>query len=170
MGHVLRIEKWAENLDEITLSRWLRAEGDELAVGDPLCELISEKATFDYEMEFAATLLKKLAAEHSVLPIGYAIAFVGEPGEPLPEGIEAENQRLLEAHQAAVAAELDLDFDLPTARPAAPVGTVRATPAARRVAREAGVKLEEVAAWLGRDKTVEETDVKGYLESQGASS
>lgn len=163
MGRVLRLEKWAENLDEITLSRWLREEGDELEEGDPLCELISEKATFDYEMEFATTLLKQLAAEHSVLPIGYAIAFVGEPGEALPEGLEAENLRLLEAHQAAVAAELDLDFELPTARPAAPAGMVRATPAARRVAREAGVKLEDVAVWLGSDKTVEEGDVKGYL-------
>lgn len=164
MGRVLRLEKWAENLDEITLSRWLREEGDELEEGDPLCELISEKATFDYEMEFATTLLKQLAAEHSVLPIGYAIAFVGEPGEALPEGLEAENLRLLEAHQAAVAAELDLDFELPTARPAAPAGMVRATPAARRVAREAGVKLEDVAVWLGSDKTVEEGDVKGYLD------
>jgi pyruvate/2-oxoglutarate dehydrogenase complex dihydrolipoamide acyltransferase (E2) component len=166
MGHVLRIEKWAENLDEITLSRWLREPGDTLEEGDPLCELISEKATFDYEMEFPATLLRQYAAEHSVLPIGYALAFVGNPGEEPPAGIEAENERLLAAHQAALAEDLDLDLDLPVARPAAPTGTVRATPAARRVAREAAVKLEDVAAWLGQDKTIEEGDVKGYLEAR----
>jgi pyruvate dehydrogenase E2 component (dihydrolipoamide acetyltransferase) len=164
MGHILRVEKWAENLDEVTLNRWLVDEGARLDVGDSLCEIITDKATFEYEMEVAGTLRRRYAPEKSVIPVGYAIAFVGEAQEPLTEGVEAENQQLLAAHQAAARADLDLKAKLAqTLR-----GTkVRATPAARRVAREAGVTLDDVAQWLGEDRPVDDGDVRRYLSEKG---
>jgi len=162
MGHLLRIEKWAENLDEVTLNRWLKHEGEGLAVGDSLCEMITDKATFEYEMEVAGTLRRAYATDKSVLPIGYAIAFVGEPEEELPEGVEADNARLLAEHQAAARTDLDLKAKLAqTLR-----GRVRATPAARRVAREGGVALEDVAAWLGEDRPVDDADVRRFLQER----
>jgi len=164
MGHLLRIEKWAENLDEATLSRWLKGEGDCLEVGDSLCEIITDKATFEYEMEFAGTLRRLYAAEKSVVPVGYVIAFVGEPDEPLPEGVEEHNRRLLAQHQVSTRAELDLAVDLVRRNLAGK--RVRATPAARRVARENGVDLGAVAVWLGRDKVVEEGDIQQYLRER----
>ncbi|MCE5239289.1 hypothetical protein LLH23_12460 [bacterium] len=163
MGHLLRIEKWAENLDEVTLNRWLKHEGDALAVGDSLCEIITDKATFEYEMEVAGTLRRAYATDKSVIPIGYAIAFVGEPGEALPEDVEAENARLLAEHQAAARTDLDLKAKLAQALAGR---RVRATPAARRVAREAGVGLEEVAEWLGEDRPVDDADVRRYLQER----
>jgi pyruvate dehydrogenase E2 component (dihydrolipoamide acetyltransferase) len=163
MGHLLRVEKWAENLDEVTLNRWLKAEGDTLAVGDSLCEIITDKATFEYEMEVAGTLRARYATDKSVIPVGYAIAFVGEAEEALPEGVEEENRRLLTEHQAAAQVDVDLK-----ARLAAKLGgaRVRATPAARRVAREQSVALEDVAAWLGEDRPVDDADVRRYMQER----
>jgi pyruvate/2-oxoglutarate dehydrogenase complex dihydrolipoamide acyltransferase (E2) component len=43
---------------------------------------------------------------------------------------------------------------------------VRATPAARRVAREGGVALEDVAQWLGEERPVGDDDVRRYLEER----
>ncbi len=164
MGHLLRIEKWAENIEEITLNQWLKAEGDYLEVGDSLCEIITDKATFEYEMEFAGTLLKIYAPEKSVVPVGYVIAFVGEPGESPPVGVEEENRRLLAAQRAAASPEVDLDIRV--SMPVREGKRVRATPAARRVAREQGVRLEDVAEWLGEDRPVNDKDVTQYISHQ----
>ena len=162
MGHLLKVEKWAENLDEVTLNRWLKQEGDMLEVGESLCEIITDKATFEYEMECRGTLLRIYAPERSVIPVGYALAFVAEVGEALPEGVEEANALLLAARQMASRADDDLKAQL-----AAKLGKrVRATPAARRVAREAGVALEAVAAWLGETQQVDEADVRKYLEQK----
>lgn len=160
MGHLLRVEKWAENLDEVTLNRWLRAEGERLEVGDSLCEIITDKATFEYEMEVAGTLRRQYVTDKSVIPVGYALAFVGEEGEPLPEGVEAANQQLLARHQAATAVDAELKAKLAQALGGR---RVRATPAARRVAREQGVALEDVAQWLGEDRPVTDDDVRGFV-------
>lgn len=163
MGHLLRIEKWAENLDEVTLNRWLKREGDPLAVGDSLCEMITDKATFEYEMEVAGTLRRAYATDKSVLPIGYAIAFVSDSDEAPPDGVEEDNARLLAEHQAAARTDLDLKAKL-----AAKLGSrVRATPAARRVAREGGVAVEDVGAWLGEDRPVEDSDVRRFVQERG---
>lgn len=164
MGHLLRIEKWAENLDEVTLNEWLKAEGAVLQTGDSLCEIITDKATFEYEMEFPGTLRRLYATEKSVIPVGYVMAFVGEADEPLPEGVEEANQRLLAAHQSAAKLDLDLKQDLALKLQSK---RVRATPAARRVAREGGVELEAVGQWLGENRPVEEADVRGYLQAKG---
>lgn len=162
MGHLLKVEKWAENLDEVTLNRWLKQEGDMLEVGESLCEIITDKATFEYEMECRGTLLRIYAPERSVIPVGYALAFVAEVGEALPEGVEEANALLLAARQMASRADDDLKAQL-----AAKLGKrVRATPAARRVAREAGVALEAVAAWLGEAQQVDEADVRKYLKQK----
>lgn len=166
MGHLITIEKWSENLEEVTLSRWLIAPGDPFAPGDLLCEIITDKVTFEYQLETGGLLLRQLCAEQSVLPVGYVIAFIGEPGEALPEGTEARNAELLAEHSRRHAAALDLDFGLgapepPAAAPAA--GPVRATPAARRAAREHGVSVEEVAAWRAGAGPVTEEDVHAFV-------
>lgn len=165
MGYLLRIEKWAENLDEVTLNCWLKQEGEALSLGDSLCELITDKATFEYEMEFTGTLRRRYATEKSVLPIGYVIAFVGEADELAPEGVEEANQRLLAERQAATRVELDLKLDL--AQRALQGRKVRATPAARRVAREQGVDLGKVAEWVGEDRPLDEQDIARFVAEAG---
>ncbi len=162
MGHLLKVEKWAENLDEVTLNCWLKQEGDALEVGESLCEIITDKATFEYEMEFAGVLRRIYATEKSVIPVGYVIAFVGEADEALPDCVEEDNARLLARHQAAAGPDEDLKAQL-----AAKLGKrARATPAARRLARECGVTLEAVGEWLGGVAQIEEADVRRYLEAK----
>lgn len=164
MGQLLTIEKWAENLEEVTLSRWLAPEGATLAAGDSLCELITDKMTFEYELEEGGTLRKAYCPEKSVLPIGYAFAFLGEATEAPPEGVEDRNAKLLAEHTQKAALELTLDLPAGAARQERPGldRRVRATPAARRVARERGVTVEDVSAWRGTGEPVTEADVEAF--------
>ncbi|MCD6351541.1 MAG: E3 binding domain-containing protein [Armatimonadetes bacterium] len=171
MGELLRIEKWAENLEEVTMGRWLKAEGEAVEAGDALCEIVTEKVTFEYECPVSGVLLKIYAPEKSVLPVGYVFAYVGEPSEKPPVEIEEENQRLLEAHAAKVRLTVDLGEARKAAgdqRQAAAPRRVRAAPAARRLARQHGLSLADVAEWLGEDRPLTVEDVERYLEQQAS--
>lgn len=167
MGELLRIQKWAENLEEVTVGRWLKAEGDEIHEGEPVCEIITEKVTFEYESPTSGVLRKIYAPEKSVIPVGYAIAFIGTPDEPLPAGVEQDNQRLLEQHLSQPRLELDIQPNADTPPPGR--GRVRAVPAARKLARQHGISLTDVAQWLGEDRPISPEDVAEYLRRRGIS-
>jgi len=162
LGEPIVIEKWAENLDEVTVNEWLVTEGASFHEGDSLCEIITDKATFEYGLDRDATLIKTYCKAKSVVPVGYIIGFIGDPGEVPPDDIEARNARVLAEHQAKSALDLGLDLAGPP-KPAAGAGRVRATPAARRVAREAGLNLTAVADWLGDNRVISDADVTAYL-------
>ncbi len=167
MPELCIIEKWAENLDEATVSAWLVSEGDEVTPGDGLCEIITDKASFEYEIEFEGTVKAIYCPPNSTVPVGYVIAFIGGPHDEPPAGVAEENAALLEKHRAEAEAELDLELDLPATvarRGAGRGGRVRATPAARRLAREKDLVIEEVAQALDVQGVVSEDDIRRYLE------
>lgn len=168
MAELCIIEKWAENLDEATVSAWLVEVGDEVASGDSLCEIITDKATFEYEISRAGTVKAIYCPPRSTVPVGYVIAFIGGPDEEPPPNIEAENATLLEEYRASGEADLDLELDLPAtigARSSGRGGRPRATPAARRLARENDLSIEQVAEGLGVEGVVGEDDVRRYLDA-----
>lgn len=170
MGELCIIEKWAENLDEATVSRWLVEEGDEVLAGDGICEIITDKATFEYEAETSGFLKKIYAPPRSTVPVGYVIAFIGDADEEPPADIEERNERVMDEHLSAAEDELDLelDLDLPRAgrerkRRGDRKRRVRGTPAARRLAAELQVTLEEVAEAMDVSGVVNEDDVRRYV-------
>ena len=171
MGYLVLIEKWAENLEEVTLNRWLKPEGDFVREGDLLCEIITDKVTFEYEVEVPGFVRRRFCPEKSVLPVGYAIAFVGGEEERVPDGVELRNSQLLQQHAARASLEIELDLfgDSPAGAPRPQRDKlerkVRATPAARRIARENDVTVEQVAAWAETDGPISQADVEAYLEA-----
>jgi pyruvate dehydrogenase E2 component (dihydrolipoamide acetyltransferase) len=70
--------KMGDAMEEGTLLRWLKNAGDEVAVGDPIAEIETDKVTLEIEAADAGTLSKTLVAEGAVVPIGTAIATIGE--------------------------------------------------------------------------------------------
>lgn len=169
MGELCIIEKWAENLDEATISRWLVAEGDEVIAGDGIAEIITDKATFEYEAETSGIVKRLYAPPRSTVPVGYVIAFIGGADEEPPDDIEARNERVMEEHLSAAEEELELEIDLPRAgrrerqRRGDRKRRVRGTPAARRLAAELEVSLEEVAEAMDVSGVVNEDDVRAFV-------
>lgn len=152
-----------ENMEEATIGEWLKREGDAVTAGDALCELITEKTTFQLESESAGTLRKIIAPEKAVVPVGALVAYIGDPSDELP----AEDAPAVVA-QAAPAADVTAPIlhvpDILTAPDSigAPAGSrIRATPAARRAAKDRGITIEDVAAKFP-GKVIGEDDVRNF--------
>ena len=156
--YLVRIPKASENLEAATIGKWLKAEGDAVAEGEPVVEVLTDKADFAIEAERAGQVRRIVAPEKSTVPVGYIIAVIADNSEPLPD-IDAENRSIC---QAAAAAPAKPD-KTGTARPALSGRKIAATPAARRIARERGVDLAAVAAALDKTGVLTAEDVEAYL-------
>lgn len=73
-----------DSMEEGTVLSWLKQDGDEVAIGDELVEIETDKASMVYESD-AAGILKITVSEGKTLPIGETIATVGEAGESSAE-------------------------------------------------------------------------------------
>ena len=161
----VEMPKANENLVEATLDRWLVKEGDSVQKDQSLCEIITDKAKFEMPSPAAGVVLKILGGEHEVLPVGYVMCVLGEAGQSVPADFAARNEARVAAHRGATAAIQTPDAGSIAPAPGSGAG-LRATPAARRVARELGVDLAAVAAKLNLSGPVGEKDVRRFLEMQ----
>jgi pyruvate dehydrogenase E2 component (dihydrolipoamide acetyltransferase) len=140
-------------MEEGTVLRWLKSEGDEVAVGDELVEIETDKANMVYESDASGTLIEIVADEGDTLAIGEVIARVGEAGEAKADGA-GEKKKLKPTERTAAEAGAGEAGPGPpvTAPPAAAPATaagdgrgtgerVKASPIARRIATEKGLDL-----------------------------
>ncbi|HEY6016342.1 MAG TPA: biotin/lipoyl-containing protein, partial [Gaiellaceae bacterium] len=122
--------------------RWLKAEGDAVAKGEPLIEVETDKVTVEIEAPADGTLAAVSAAEGEEVPVGQAIAFVLAPGESAPKPVASVAAAApAPAKVAVVAAEGNGSVAVETAAPR----RVLASPKARRLASERGVSIAEIA-------------------------
>jgi pyruvate dehydrogenase E2 component (dihydrolipoamide acetyltransferase) len=134
----------SDSMEEGTILKWLKSDGDEVARGEPLAEIETDKATLTYESD-AAGVLSIVAAAGETLPIGTVIARLegGSNGASAPAAAAAEQAETA----PAVPAEPALAPRAPEAAAApapAPTGRVKASPLARRIARERGIDLHTI--------------------------
>lgn len=160
MAFRIRIDRLEANIEEITVGAWRKAPGDRVAVGDPVVEIITDKITFEYESEAEGVLRVIVAPEKSVVPVHYVIGVIASPEESLPD-YEAENASLLARLGQGVNVHEAAGLARPDGAAGAPGGErTRATPAARRRARELEVDLAEVARHV--EGAVQATDVERF--------
>jgi pyruvate dehydrogenase E2 component (dihydrolipoamide acetyltransferase) len=139
-----------------TIVRWLKSEGDSVEKGEALYELDTEKVTQEVEAEASGVLLKILAGEGEEIEVGKAIAVIGEQGEEVPAG-EAEDPTEVSEDDAQEEGSPapEREDERERGREDAPEGPsepeqsvestnggrVKASPLARRIARERGIEL-----------------------------
>lgn len=142
----------SDSMEEGTIVRWLKAEGDPVERGESIVEIETDKATMTYESD-AAGVLHIIVEEGRTLPIGEVIATVGEgdgakaasaaagpsaeaPGAPGPAATPGPS---------APAASPTSPSALPAASaPATDGDRIHASPVARRIAKETGIDLASV--------------------------
>ena len=157
MAALVRFPVVGANVIEGTVGRWHRREGERVGPGEPLVEIITSKATFDVESPDDGVLRKICAPENSILPVGYILAIVGEDGEDLPD-TTCENATLVEEFRAKA-------LDAEREQSAESVGKkIRATPGARRLARELNVDLATIPP--PTDGVLRENDVRQAIEDE----
>ena len=80
-------------MEEGTIGRWLKQEGDSIKEGDVLAEIETDKATMEFQAYADGTLLKILVGDGETVALGAPIALIGEQGEQVPDAPAAEAQR-----------------------------------------------------------------------------
>jgi pyruvate/2-oxoglutarate dehydrogenase complex dihydrolipoamide acyltransferase (E2) component len=160
---VLRVPSLAENVTEATVGRWLVAEGAAVRAGEEMAELLTEKAEFTLEAPGDGTVSAILAPPKSVLPVGAALALLDATEEEIAAA-RGENARRLAEHVRADPPPPPVEGGAARERaPGRPASGVRATPAARRLAKEAGADLAEIALAAGTSGILRVEDVRAWL-------
>ena len=70
-----------ETMEEGTIARWLKEPGDQVAFGEELVEIETDKATMSYESDTAGVLLEVLVPAGETVETGHVIARIGAPEE-----------------------------------------------------------------------------------------
>jgi pyruvate/2-oxoglutarate dehydrogenase complex dihydrolipoamide acyltransferase (E2) component len=163
------LPRFDANITEATVGRWHRKQGDRLEKGDLLVEVITDKANFELTAQAPGTLRRIIAPEKSQVPLGYVLALAGDASEELPD-VSAENARLMREYRSSATGKV---VGAPAGEPREAsqeeekrAERVRATPRARRLAREHGIDLSEVRP-RGPDGVVTEKEVRRFVEEKG---
>ncbi len=131
------------DMQEGTVVRWMKREGDEVTRGEPIAEIETDKAVVEMEATAAGVLRKILAAEGTVAQVGELIGIIGASDEDI-SALEAEAPApTMEAPAAPQAPAAPVQAPPPATAPA-PSKEVKASPVARRLAQEMGVDLNQV--------------------------
>ena len=144
----------SDSMEEGTVLGWMKAIGDEVAVGDELVEIETDKANMVYEADTAGTLVEIVADEGATLPIGEVIARIGEAGEVASEG-GATSENGAASEQPEQAREKRTADSRQQATPEPESGRtaegraegerIKASPLARRIASDQGVDLASLS-------------------------
>jgi pyruvate/2-oxoglutarate dehydrogenase complex dihydrolipoamide acyltransferase (E2) component len=74
----LNLPKWGMGIDEGTVSRWLKAVGEEVVEGEPIVEIETAKATQELQAPVSGRLVEILVGEGEVVPVNTALALIDE--------------------------------------------------------------------------------------------
>ena len=163
MSFEIKIPSVGESISEVTLARWLVTDGSPVKMDEPICELESEKATFELNAEVAGTL-KILANDGTVLNIG---DIVGEIDENIKESTVSETKPPQQTSSASQSDTIEktgeiLEMVVPTVGESINEVTLGAW---SKVDGDF-VKMDEVIAEIESDKATFEltAEAQGYLK------
>jgi len=172
-----------ESVTEGTITRWLKAEGDEVAMDEPLAEVDTDKVNAELPSPVAGKIEKFLVTEGSTVDVGTEIVLVAEEGDsPATDAPPQENtaadapteefpasgteaQPVAHDHKrqrAAARADGDGRGEIEDAET---LRLTRSSPVVRRLAEEHGVEIKEIPG-TGTGGRVTRKDIEGYIEDQ----
>jgi pyruvate dehydrogenase E2 component (dihydrolipoamide acetyltransferase) len=148
-------------MEEGTVLQWLKSVGDEIAVGDELVEIETDKANMAYESDIAGTLTEILVNEGETVAIGTPIARIGEADEATTPEPEKQEEPEAEAQTVTATPPRPTETDGDGHRP-------KASPLARRLAKEQGLDLSRLQGSGPGGRIVKADVEKAKAEPTGA--
>jgi pyruvate dehydrogenase E2 component (dihydrolipoamide acetyltransferase) len=168
MATEIKLPRLGQGMESGTIVKWLKSEGDKVEKGEPLYELDTDKVTQEVEADASGVLLK-IAVSEGEVEVGKTIAVIGEQGEEVEAGEEQpsgdgdtaqeveedeqeegspararEQERERGRRASAEPSERVTEIRTP-AENGGGGGRMKASPLARRIARERGIDLSAVA-------------------------
>jgi len=169
MVHPILMPKPGQMTEECTLVAWLKQEGDVVSKGDVLFEIETDKSNMDVEAFDEGVLLKRVVQEGETVPVNSVCAYVGQPGEAIPD-VPATAVVAVAAVAAAPVAAASAPAPTVQSAPAAPSSAAAATdgarlrisPRASRLAADSGIDPRTITG-TGPEGRITERDVKAAL-------
>jgi pyruvate dehydrogenase E2 component (dihydrolipoamide acetyltransferase) len=177
MAHPILMPKPGQMTEECVLVAWHKREGDKVAKGDVLFEIETDKSNMDVEAFEEGVLLKRVVQEGETVAVNAVCAYVGEPGEAVPDAAPAS------AAPATVAPVAVTAPAVPPAAATAPVAAaavtrgavppssndarLRISPRASRLAADSGIDPRTIAG-TGPEGRITERDVQAALQAAAA--
>jgi 2-oxoglutarate dehydrogenase E2 component (dihydrolipoamide succinyltransferase) len=154
----MKVPTIGESITEVTLSQWLKKEGDFVNIDEPICEFESDKATLEFPAEASGKLIY-VAKEGDDLPIGALVA-----------RIDTSVIQVSSTPAAAPAAPAK-EEPKPAAQESTPSSSYAAghpSPAAGKIMREGGVDASAVSG-TGKDGRITKEDAAKAVENKSTS-
>jgi pyruvate dehydrogenase E2 component (dihydrolipoamide acetyltransferase) len=163
------------DMTEGTIVKWFKQVGDAVERGELLAEIETDKANVEIEAYESGTLIKLIAHEGEVVPVGEVIALLGAAGEAVPD---VERKPPAQPAKRDIEPEVKAAGQAPAKAPAASTvvepapepggnGRVRISPVARKIAVEAGFDYSSVRG-TGPDGRILRKDVEAAIAARGA--
>ena len=144
------VPELAESITEGTVAQWLKQPGEKIEKGEYIAELETDKVNVEIISEFSGVVGEFLKEEGDTVQVGEAIAIVNEGGEPTetvkeeaanPSEPSKSSAEQTQEKQGQEEAKAEVKAEEPSKKGNAPI----ASPAARKLAREKGIDLSNVA-------------------------
>ncbi|MGT2865451.1 dihydrolipoamide acetyltransferase [Streptococcus fryi] len=154
--------KLGVDMQEGEIIEWKKQEGDEVKEGEVLLEIMSDKTNMELEAEDSGVLIKIVRGNGETVPVTEVIGYIGAAGETVDAGAAPAPKEDVQEAVAAPVAEATVATPVAVAPAHKPQGgKVRATPAARKAARDLGIDLGLVQG-TGANGRVHKDDVENF--------
>ncbi|MEO8518209.1 MAG: 2-oxoglutarate dehydrogenase, E2 component, dihydrolipoamide succinyltransferase, partial [Dermatophilaceae bacterium] len=120
VGTTVTMPALGESVTEGTITRWLKAEGDQIDIDEPLLEVSTDKVDTEIPSPVAGTVTKILVAEDETVPVGADLAIVTGHGEPAPQAPARHSAPVPAAAPPEPAAPAPVSIEAPAPEPSSP--------------------------------------------------
>ncbi|MBP1039943.1 2-oxo acid dehydrogenase subunit E2 [Vagococcus sp. BWB3-3] len=154
MAFEILMPKLSSTMEVGSITQWLKEEGETVETGEAIFEVMTDKIAIEVESYEDGILLKRYYDVDQDIPINAVIGYIGEAGEEVPEEAPRPNQATPAVETAEQVAAVVIEQGPSREQ-------VRATPAARKVARQRGIDLQKISG-SGTNGRIHVVDVEQY--------
>jgi pyruvate dehydrogenase E2 component (dihydrolipoamide acetyltransferase) len=171
VANEVKLPRLGQGMEAGTITRWLKSEGDTVAKGEPLFEIDTDKVTQEVEADYGGVLLKiELASGEA--PVGQTIAWIGDKGEEIKDAAKPAAPEPEKVSDTVAKGELApepervSDTSASASNGGQTGGRIKASPLARRIARERGIELSSLRGTGPDGRIVAEDVARGAVPEQ----
>jgi pyruvate dehydrogenase E2 component (dihydrolipoamide acetyltransferase) len=172
VANEVKLPRLGQGMEAGTITKWLKSPGDTVAKGEPLFEIDTDKVTQEVESDYAGVLLK-ITLESGEAPVGQTIAYIGKEGEEVAEAPAPEPAEPEAAPEPAKVSDTAAARETPAETTVSDTsgsngGRIKASPLARRIARERGIELSSLQGTGPEGRIVAEDVERGAASAPAA--
>lgn len=170
MAEIINMPKLGFDMAEGVLVRWVRQVGEPINKGEVLAEIETDKATVEVESHFSGVVLQHLVDPGASVPVNDPIAVVGAAGEQLSvsshqSSVSSEQSAVSSEQKIAAAESAQADSQSKIENQKSEI--LKASPLAKKIARERGVDLGSVVG-TGPGGRIVRRDIEAVLSNQSS--